>query len=231
MIASPSRQHPLFDPTSLYNKMRTAPHFTLDKMRGYWDWLCFEHERAEKPLPPTEPRSEKELHDLTSRLQAQHGTRCIVLDALRVHAWFIGEGEHEGSLRAVPEVAEALLVREEDGSRTIGLLLEGQPRRWFPGATQCRAFFLEPVIAKRLASALRAGEEGFFADFLPRALQPEPLRENYAVASLLAGLPELEGEMPSDRELEVWFSRLAIHGGEDRFPPRAGPLHIAVFSH
>ncbi len=200
-------------------------------MRGYWHWLCFQQDHAREPLPPTEPRPEKELRELTRRLQTPDGAKGIVLGALRVHDWLVGEGEREGSLRAVADVAEALLVREEDGRRTIGLLLEGQPHRWFPNGTRCRAFFLEPVILKRLASALRARDEGSFERFLLQAFQVEPVTRSYEVASLLAGLPELEGEMPTDRGGEVRFCRLAIHGGEDRFPPRAGPLHVAVFSH
>ncbi len=229
MIASLSQKHPLFDPTSLCSKLR-ASICALDKMRGYWDWLCVQQERAVEALPPTESRPEKELHELTCRLQSEHGARCSVLHALRVHAWLVGEGESEGLIRAVPDVAEVLLVREEDGSRTIGLLLEGQPHRWFPSETQCRAFFLEAAIRKRLASALRIQDESPFDRILPQAFQPEAVAKSYEVASLLAGLPELEGEIQLHREFQVRFARLAIHGGDNRFPPRAGPLHVAVFT-
>src|SRR5207253_2773645 len=125
------------------------------KMRGYWDWLCVQQERAEEPLPPVEPRPERELRELTARLAAEQGSKGTVLDALRVCCWTISEGEPDQPMRAVHDTAEVLLVREQDGTRSLGLLLEGQPRDRLAPGVRCRAFLLEPEVLRRLASGLR----------------------------------------------------------------------------
>src|SRR5436309_415236 len=159
MRTSSPRKHPLFDPASRYNQMRGSAHFAQNKARGYWDWLCVQQQRSRAPLPPTKPRLERELRELTSRLAAECGSNCSVLHALRVRCWVVGEGNAEGqrepSMHVVSGTAEVLLVREEDGTRTLGLLLEGQPHDCFPRGAHCRAFLVEPAALRRVASALR----------------------------------------------------------------------------
>jgi hypothetical protein len=227
MIESLSRQHPLFDPASLYNQMRSNAHFTGDKMRGYWGWLCVQQDRAQEPLPPPEPRPERELGELTSRL-TELGPKGSVLHALRVCCWIVGEGEESQSLRAIHDTAEVLLVREEDGTRAIGLLLEGDVRRWFPMIASCRAFLLEPAMLQRLASALRTNSDTSPDQLLRQAFQREMVLNSYPVASLLCAFPELEGDAHPTRST-IHFVRLPIPGKADLFPPRAGLLQVAVF--
>src|SRR5947209_2701370 len=67
MNESLSQTHPLFDPSSLYNQMRATVR-AKHKVRGYWHWLCFQAKGAQEPLPPNEPRSDRELHGLACRL-------------------------------------------------------------------------------------------------------------------------------------------------------------------
>src|SRR5207248_481711 len=144
MIDSLSKKHPLFDPASGYNRMRATIHFAQDKMRGYWDWLCVQQNRSQEPLPPTEARSERELCELSSRLAAEGDAKCSVLHALRAQGWVMAEAirqsDGQAEMRSVPITAEVLLLREQDGTLSLGLLLEGQPQECFARARRCRAF-------------------------------------------------------------------------------------------
>ena len=203
----------------------------VHKMRGYWDWLVVQQDRAEEPLPPNPSRSESELHELACRLVAATGRKCSVLDAVRLRSWMIAaedlEADRELSPRIVHDGAELLLVREEDGTPTLGLLLDGHPRDWSLGGTRCRAFLLEPPVLKRLEAGLRLQGEVSLDCLLLQVLQRRTVQTIYQTTALLCGVPELEGECRPD-STGVTFQRFPMPGHPDRFPPRAGPLLVAV---
>jgi hypothetical protein len=224
------QKHPLFDPASLYNRLRGGIDLG-NKMGGYWDWLCVQPSRAEQPLPANEPRLERELRELGGRLTAASARECSVLDALRLRSWIVSEsdleGQGEGSARIVHAGAELLLVREEDGTRTLGLLLDRPPPDSAPGGRRCRAFLLEPPVLKRLAAGLRLKGEVCQDDILLKVFERGTVANNYETTRLICGVPEFEGEWLADSS-EVRFPTFAIFGGQDRVPPRAGPLLVAV---
>jgi hypothetical protein len=247
MKAAEPTVYPLFKPGSGYNRLRSSVR-TLDKMRGFYHWLFARAERAKEPLPPVEPRSEQELRNLACRLEGDCAAgrsgsgeeprpRCTVRDALRVRTWVSTEDHlragQEPLFFVAPNFAELLVVGEEDGTQTLGLILELRPRDWSPlrlpaRAARCRAFLLEPEALQRLAADLRAEREPLSEPFLSQIFQADLVTNSYRVASLLAGLPELEGEL-SPESCWVRFRRLEVHDSETAFPPRPqGPLQAAV---
>jgi hypothetical protein len=233
MTETVSRKHPLFDPASLYSRMRASIRLA-DKMRGYIHWLQARAKRAREPLPRIEPALPEELRRRTCALAGisaeavlPAGGRLAVLDILEVRT-------------CVYLVhAELLLVREEDGMRTLGMLLRmpadvlrGQLEcfaPWLRGQrSRCQALLFEPEVVQRLRVVLGTTGEGP-ADAILQAFQPDVVATNFEVVRILAAVPELEGEIQPSGEAR--FCRLPIPDRCDAFPPRAEPLHVVIVLH
>src|SRR5262249_49328925 len=122
--------------------------------------------------------------------------------------------------------AKILLVCEENGTRTVGLLLDFPLEIGSP-VLSCRAFLIEPEVIKRLAALGNLPEELVPHDVLCQAFQGGAVRNNIELARLLAALPELDGEVLLDERC-VRFQRLAVPQGFDTFPLRAEPLEVVV---
>src|SRR5215204_4348936 len=137
-----TRQHPIFDPTSLYGRMRNSV-WAEDKMLGYFCWQKARATRLGLPLPVQSPQGEaqrqRELRGLSAQLadgsiEVQDATERVPVRLSRGGAWEPGRAWG----------ARVCLVCEADESRSVGLLVEGDV------LPPCRAFLIEPEGLQRL---------------------------------------------------------------------------------
>src|SRR5262249_1689342 len=78
--------HPLFDPSSLYNRTRAkAP--PDDKMRGHVHWMAEQARKQQLPFPQASALPESERRDLAAALTGvgEPGPAFEVLDAMPVN--------------------------------------------------------------------------------------------------------------------------------------------------
>jgi hypothetical protein len=158
-------------------------------------------------------------------------TTIKVLDVLAVRAWVVSGCEEWRALQSAggpPASVELLVVCEEDGTRTLGML-------WWVAhwsgvqRAHCRAFLLEPEVVKRLRAILGAAAEAP-PEHILHAFQHEIVAANFEVARLLTALPELEGEIQHPGPV-ARFGRLPIPAGCDAFPARVEPLQVVIVVH
>src|SRR5947208_653833 len=144
MTEKRGRLHPLFDPASLYGRMRAGLR-PEGKMRGYFHWLWARAKQEMEPFPVRERSQEQPLGDSDFR----------VLDTWRAGISFVA-GERVLSLNAAPQMEiDLCLVREKDGKHTVGCHVAADEvsqgwrdnveqrvllQDWVKHSTCCRAF-------------------------------------------------------------------------------------------
>jgi len=162
-----------------------------------------------------------------------------VLDMLETRSLFL-LSENPGDVQFHPWHAHLLIVREQDGRLTVGLLFQATPEvvdRWRTAVPdrlshplRCRAFIFEQEVLTRMAAiALKTPEEKSPERLLLPAFQPEMVASNFEVARLLVGVAELEGEIDPDKPA-VCFCRLEIPDWHHRFHPRIAPPQVVVIA-
>ena len=145
--------HPLFDPDSCYSRLRAAVP-PQERVRGYFRWLAAEHSRAA-------------LLGVAAAPAAPPPHLVLRVD------------RPEEALAAEVRVRLSPPGREE---RHVSLTLETRDYRP-AGRLTCRAFLVEPAIARQLGGpgALR------------HVFRRETLARDFEAARVLSALPELEG--------------------------------------
>jgi hypothetical protein len=147
MNESVSLKHPLFDPTSLYSRMRASIRVE-DKMRGYFHWLAARAKRVCGTPPPSEPRSGAELRReplvvslcVPERLPSWQrycyvcGPEVGVLDRQEVSSWVLRAGKREkradGEFRGISADVELFITRERTGRPGLGMLVTDSTDDW-----------------------------------------------------------------------------------------------------
>jgi hypothetical protein len=211
--------HPLFDPSSLYGRMRACAR-AEDKMRGYFHWLWARAKQEPQSLP--HQRSPSEGADGAVRLWDQ-GT---VLDVWPAQATLVAAETDCLADALLSGEISLYLIREVDGRHTLGcrVQLSQWPGRreelglWLARHGPCRAFLLEPEVVERLKSLLpeKPWQE---------ALSAQTVASNPDVARVFAAAPEMEGELHAG---EILFERLAVPESYSTFPPRQQPLQVVI---
>jgi hypothetical protein len=236
MIESEPAVHPLFDPRSLYGRMRAAVR-PEDKMRGYFHWLQARAERVAEAFQAVPPCSPEVLDRLSVRLESleiEVGVRPGRAEVLAAHhvmplALARAPSRLEVSrvtLRPGDHEADLLLVRESGGGRSFGMLMSFPEEVCGGLLRRCRAFLCEPEVVKHLRLALDAAATSPTGEVLFQAFQPEAVADNVEVARLLSALPELDGIIHPPGEAR--FHRHPIPDGCSQFPPRPAPLSVVV---
>ncbi len=226
-----SSLHPLFDPASLFGRRCGDGAALAVMMCGYFHWLEHRTKRG-GVLAPVEPLGAEELAALTHELlRAAPGSKGSVLAALPADLLIVGEpspapeGTRSGDVPS-PGRAHLLIVREEDGGLTVGLLVKSRLCWAKDRPLRLRAFLVEPEVVGRLAAALERSASSA-GDILSRAFAADVVASHQEVARLLSALPELEGERGPDGVAR--FRRFPIPPTFSKgFPPRPGPLTIVL---
>lgn len=221
-------EHPLVHPASLYSRMRASVH-PEHKLRGAMHWLNARAKRER--LAQAFPLSEEDLRRLAVRLE-EDKPGITVLDAqvAQVEVLLVLP---DRQLFQGPISAQVLLVREEDGRRTLGLLLdlptafggaelEGGSEEW-----RCRAMLFEPEVVTRLRSVLDASPGVSENAVLRAAVEANVVAGNLEIARILSAVPELEGDGQLARG-QLRFRRLSVLEGMTQLPPRARMLSVVV---
>ncbi|MGL4552930.1 MAG: WD40 repeat domain-containing protein, partial [Gemmataceae bacterium] len=117
------------------------------------------------------------------------------------------------------------LVREADGTRTVGLWGHTDERRCWPMRGPCRAFLIEPEVLARLQDVVKkvCGVEG--PEAINLAFEAETLHEHLDLARLVSAIPDLDGEFDGE---SLRTSRLPVAESFEAFPPRQGELTVVV---
>lgn len=221
--------HPLFDPTSAYSRMRKSlrPEY---KMRGYLHWQKSRAIRLGLPLVQRQFRNEAEfemyLLDLSGTVWRCASSANPPFDsspALRVTDAFdvrpvclIGDAGVESGK------ATLVLVHEADGSQTVGLCGQFEPK---VGHSLCRAFLIETEVSRRLQEVVRKVSGVAVNDAIAHAFAAETVAKEMDVARLLSAIPDLDGELVEGK----WrFQRLPIASTFESFPPRREPLTVVI---
>ncbi len=225
MSASKPPRHPLFDPTSTYSRMRKSvrPEY---KMRGYFHWQKARAIRLGLSRPERPPQAEEELRSrlrgrgLASGTGGSGGERAPdfqVTDLLDVELRSLLREPR--CLRAVPLRGSLVLVREADGTHTVGMQVDDdRSDRIEPGqAVSCRAFLIEPEVLARLQEVVQKTSAVGPDRVLDHAFAAETVSSNMDIARLLCAIPDLDGEV---RGCAIRFHRLPI-AAEFRFLPAA----------
>jgi hypothetical protein len=226
MGESKPTRHPLFDPASTYSRMRSSarPEY---KMRGYFHWQKARAIRLGASPPEREPGQEEErqsaLRLLAHRMAALGGAGIDfrVTDVLPVvtDCFPLGRPEREGFSGSL------VLVAEADGAHTVGLWLETHGPTREDDRSACRAFLIEPEVLKRLQDVVQEACKVEPNRALGHAFLAETVAGSLDVARLLAALPDLDGEA---RGPLIHFRRLPLAADFEVFPPRQGPLTVAL---
>ena len=143
-----------------------------------------------------------------------------LLHLLHLPEGFPGTGLH----------ASLILVREADGTQTVGMLGEwdGDLKHTWKEPSQpvsCRAFLIEPEVLARLEEVVPKACGSSHGSVLAHAFAAETIGSNQDVARLLAAIPDLDGDA---RNGQLRCHRLPIAGEFDTFPPRPGPLTVVL---
>jgi hypothetical protein len=223
------QRHPLFDPSSLYGQAHAGGQAEY-RIRGYMHWLRARADRLRLPLRQSSAASESYRATLARRLASITPVLgdVKVLDAFSAETRILVTGAAQTHQQPSAERAELCLVREADGSHTLGVLLRLDSAQLFGAALtgtrfRCRVFLFEPEVIRRLEGLL-CGRS--YLD----SLEPAVLENYPEVAGILAAVSELEGEWSAGQS-EVRFARLSIPDSYDLFPPRAEPLQMVAILH
>jgi hypothetical protein len=235
MSESKSPQHPLLGPASTYSRMRKSarPEY---KMRGYFHWQKARAIRLGLPERERE-REAGRLRELARRIAGtpDDGTavadgavrdgglpNLCVMDAVDVEAVYLPCWGPRANERATGSL---VLVREADGTRSVGMWLLG-PSEWESRrGSSCRAFLIEPEVLARLGEVVEKIGALVAGEVLDRAFAAETVAGSVDLARLLAAIPDLDGEVRDD---EIRFHRLAIANELDTFPPRQVALTVVL---
>jgi hypothetical protein len=162
----------------------------------------------------------------TSRIVGEHGPDLRVTDAVKVRveclplrSWF----------REIGAFGSLVLVREADGTRTVGMSVDPMMvdlyRMRLHRPASCRAFLIEPEVLARLQDMVQKACHVGPDKALDHAFAAETVAGNLDVARLLSAIPDLDGEVHG---AEIRFHRLPIADEFDTFPPRQGPLTVVL---
>lgn len=170
---TPTPLHPLFDPTSLYGRMRASVRAAF-KMRGYFHWLMMRVKRRPEQLHPVETVPAEEYQELANQLAGldySFSTAVGLTDGTL--AWGTRAGEvgvwdpAAGTLARGPKLGEAVTAQAELlGDWLASGYANGEVRvwNWRAGAEQRVHRHAKQVIglaafpAGRLVSADLAGQ-------------------------------------------------------------------------
>jgi hypothetical protein len=225
MLTSKHCGHPLFDPSSPF--ARRDSRATMLKMHGYLGHKLFRANQVPRPFLGHDYTPLSRKLELARHLAEVEGATIELLDAMRVEPVVFSTTSEHADLVAKRTNDYLVIVREEDGSRTITLLLNDHGRG-LPGHVRgelCRVFFLEPPGLTNLARVLELPEETPLQQLLTEALRSERLRDNIDVARHFDSTAELEGHWKGDA---LRFVRVSAPDDFTSFPPRAQPLTVVL---
>jgi hypothetical protein len=201
-------------------------------------WLQARADRLRLPVPQGSATSESYRRTLARRLAkvASQSTTAApavapieVLDSFAAETRILVTGTPQANqFPPSAERAELCLVREADGSRTLGMLLRLDAAHLSEAALptrryHCRLFLFEPEFIRRLEGLL--GGRSYLDSF-----ELDVFTNNPDVVRILAAVSELEGEWLAG-QAEVRFPRLAVPDIYVLFPTRAEPLQIVAALH
>ncbi|MBY0228499.1 MAG: hypothetical protein K2W96_04385 [Gemmataceae bacterium] len=203
MIQTRAALHPIYDPESLYGRMRGPETFKLKMFEFTYSKWSMARQRG-TPFPTASLLPAAELSALTRRLGVE------VLDAKPIR-WRLVDEAPGGE-------AILCLVREADCPPTITLVL---PPLGIKPPAQCRAYLIEPEVAARMQDAV--GDRPW-----TDAFRAEVLADNADAARALIAAPEIEGAWDS-RTRSIRFN--LIKSAYDRFllPPLDPDMVAVVF--
>jgi hypothetical protein len=219
MTQNKPAEHPLFDSTSTYSRLRegAGPEY---KRRGYFYWQKARAIRLGIPPRNGDESRQIDLCDLASRIVGKDAPDLRVTDALDIRPVCLGGGPRFGESTA----GSLVLVREAEGTRTMGMWLELDGRESSqPGS--CRAFLIEPEVLARLQDVVQKACHIGPDNALDHAFAAETVAGNLDIARLLSAIPDLDGEVHGAK---IRFHRLPIADEFETFPPRQGPLTVVL---
>jgi hypothetical protein len=171
-----------------------------------------------------------DLAAATSRIVGHHGPELRVTDAVDVR--LVCQGRRESRPFGWDRSGSLVLVREADGTRTVGIqeslhgmgyMLSHMLSR--AQTASCRAFLIEPEVLARLQEVVQQTFEVGSDKALGHAFAAETIASNMDIARLLSAIPDLDGEA---RGWGLQFRRLPGADGLDAFPARLGPLTVVL---